>query len=267
MMRHFKKNNFRRCFKSTAKVVFYVKPGDIFKDFSYICNMFSSRIFQQIFLLTLVMVSPAYLSPKSPDLERRLISEGFVNITDCDSTIKVNLMYASADNFTGIVLYDGFDKAYLHPSAAKALVKAQAALRRLSPEYSLLVKDAARPMSVQRRMFRAVAGTSKANYVANPAKGGGLHNYGLAVDITIIDSQGIELPMGTPVDHLGPEANIDREELLVAKGTISETERQNRLLLRRVMTEAGFSPLRTEWWHFNFVSKRQARASYKRLDF
>lgn len=135
------------------------------------------------------------------------------------------------------------------------------------PGYHLLVKDAARPMSVQRRMFNAVKGTSKANYVANPAKGGGLHNYGLAVDVTIEDAQGNELDMGTPVDHLGPEANIDREPLLVKKGVMSEYARQNRLLLRKVMKDAGFKPLRTEWWHFNLVSKAIAREKYKRLDF
>lgn len=73
--------------------------------------------------------------------------------------------------------------------------------------------------------------------------------------------------MGTPVDHLGSEANIDKEERMVRNGVISETEHQNRLLLRRVMTAAGFKPLRTEWWHFNFVSKRQAQAAYKLLDF
>ena len=122
-------------------------------------------------------------------------------------------------------------------------------------------------MSVQRRMFRAVSGTHKANYVANPARGGGLHNYGLAVDITIVDQEGRELPMGTPVDHLGPEANIDAEEALVRRGVISETERQNRLLLRRVMTSAGFHTIRTEWWHFDLVNKAKARASFRRLDF
>lgn len=122
-------------------------------------------------------------------------------------------------------------------------------------------------MSVQKKMFDSVKGTPKANYVANPAKGGGLHNYGLAVDITITDSNGKELPMGTPVDHLGVEANIDKEETLVKKGIISETERQNRLLLRRVMKVGGFTPLRTEWWHFNLVSKREAKTSYQLLDF
>ena len=87
------------------------------------------------------------------------------------------------------------------------------------------------------------------------------------MDVTIEDAQGNELDMGTPVDHLGPEANIDREPLLVKKGVMSEYARQNRLLLRKVMKDAGFKPLRTEWWHFNLVSKAIAREKYKRLDF
>lgn len=229
--------------------------------------MFKRRIYLLFILSVIGISSRESLAQETGALEKRLVAEGFVNIADADSTIGVRLMYATADNFTGVLLYEGLDKAYLHPAAAKALLAAQQKLRKLYLDYSLLVKDAARPMSVQRRMFRAVAGTPKANYVANPAKGGGLHNYGLAVDITIMDAQGNELPMGTPVDHLGPEANIDRERELVEKGIISETERQNRLLLRRVMKDAGFTPLRTEWWHFNLVSKRQARASYKLLDF
>ena len=200
-------------------------------------------------------------------LSGRLEERGFVAVNRMDTTIKVRLMYATPDNFTEVTLYDDICDAYLHPDAAKALLKAQEELHKLFPSYNLLVKDAARPMSVQRRMFLAVQGTPKANYVANPSKGGGLHNYGLAVDITIVDENGNELAMGTPIDHLGSEANIDKEERMVRNGVISETERQNRLLLRRVMTAAGFKPLRTEWWHFNFVSKRQAQAAYKLLDF
>lgn len=209
-----------------------------------------------------------FVSPLSAQsLASRMSDFGLVDLGRMDSTIQVNLMYAADSNFTGVVLYDDLREAYLHPEAAEAVLKAQNELHALFPGYNLLVKDAARPMSVQKKMFRAVQGTPKANYVANPAKGGGLHNYGLAVDITIADEHGNELPMGTPVDHLGPEANIDREEQMVARGVISETERQNRLLLRRVMTTAGFKPLRTEWWHFNLVSKRQAQAKYRLLDF
>lgn len=209
-----------------------------------------------------------FVSPLSAQsLASRMSDFGLVDLGRMDSTIQVNLMYAADSNFTGVVLYDDLREAYLHPEAAEAVLKAQNELHALFPGYNLLVKDAARPMSVQKKMFRAVQGTPKANYVANPAKGGGLHNYGLAVDITIVDEHGNELPMGTPVDHLGPEANIDREAEMVVRGVISETERQNRLLLRRVMTAAGFKPLRTEWWHFNLVSKRQAQAKYRLLDF
>ncbi len=190
-----------------------------------------------------------------------------VDVYEMDSTIMVNLMYSHPDNFTGVVLYHNLNRAYLHPVAAKALVKASEELRRLHPGYRLLIKDAARPMSTQRRMYEVVQGTPQAPYVSNPKNGGGLHNYGLAVDITIADECGNELPMGTPVDHLGKEANIDQEEFLVKSGVISETERQNRLLLRRVMKFAGFTPLKSEWWHFNFVSRATAKAKYKRLDF
>lgn len=190
-----------------------------------------------------------------------------VDVYEMDSTIMVNLMYSHPDNFTGVVLYNNLNRAYLHPVAAKALVKASEELRRLHPGYRLLIRDAARPMSTQRRMYEVVQGTPQAPYVSNPKNGGGLHNYGLAVDITIADECGNELPMGTPVDHLGKEANIDREEFLVKSGVISETERQNRLLLRRVMKFAGFTPLKSEWWHFNFVSRATAKAKYKRLDF
>ncbi len=217
-------------------------------------------------LFLYIMLPP--VSPLSAQsLASRMSDFGLVDVGRMDSTIQVNLMYAADSNFTGVVLYDDLREAYLHPEAAEALLKAQKELHTLFPGYNLLVKDAARPMNVQKKMFRVVQGTPKANYVANPAKGGGLHNYGLAVDITIADENGNELPMGTPVDHLGPEANIDREEQMVARGVISETERQNRLLLRRVMTTAGFKPLRTEWWHFNLVSKRQAQAKYRLLDF
>ena len=95
-------------------------------------------------------------------------------------------------------------------------------------------------------------------YVSNPAHGGGLHNYGLAVDITLCDAKGDSLPMGTKIDHLGIAAHIDQENQLVAKGTISKRAQQNRQLLRQVMRYAGFKPLRTEWWHFNFKSRAEA---------
>ena len=190
-------------------------------------------------------------------------SLGLVNVAELDSSLVVKLMYTQADNFTGEVLYDNLSEAYLHPDAAYALVKAQRALKELHPSYSLLIYDAARPMSVQKKMWNIVKGTSKYKYVSNPNRGGGLHNYGLAVDISIQDSLGQPLPMGTKVDHLGIEAHITHESELVRNGKMSEAERQNRILLRKVMKEAGFRALLSEWWHFNFCSRDVARLKYK----
>ena len=200
-------------------------------------------------------------------LNEKLKEAGMVDVGSMDTTIMVDLMYSHPDNFTGVVLYNDLNKAYLHPEAAEALLKANRELRQIHPGYRLLIKDASRPMSVQRKMYKVVQGTPMAPYVSNPKNGRSLHNYGLAVDITIADENGNELPMGTKVDHLGKEANIDKEILLVKLGVISETERQNRLLLRRVMKAGGFTPLRSEWWHFNLVSRAVAKARYKRLDF
>lgn len=196
-----------------------------------------------------------------------LADHGFVDVGASDTTIVVELMYARPDNFVGEVMYRGLTRAFLHRDAWAALRRASEILREEHPGLRLKVCDAARPMSVQQRMYDKVRHTPMAPYVSNPANGGGLHNYGLAVDITLVDTRGRELPMGTPVDFLGPEANIDKEEELVAAGKMTEQERCNRRLLRDVMTRAGFKPLRTEWWHFNLMSRDEARRRYKRLDF
>lgn len=201
--------------------------------------------------------------PERSEMALYMDSLGLINITDLDSSLVVKLMYTQTDNFTGEVLYDNLTEAYLHPDAAYALIEAQKALKKLHPSYSLIIYDAARPMSVQKKMWNVVKGTSKYKYVSNPNRGGGLHNYGLAVDISIQDSLGQPLPMGTKVDHLGVEAHITDEPGLVHNGKMSETERQNRILLRKVMKEAGFRALPSEWWHFNFCSRDVAKQKYK----
>lgn len=204
--------------------------------------------------------------PKKSAMALYMDSLGLVNIAELDSSITVKLMYTQADNFTGEVLYDDLSEAYLHPDAAYALVKAQEALKQLHPSYNLVVYDAARPMSVQKKMWNVVKGTSKSIYVSNPSRGGGLHNYGLAVDISILDKNGVPLPMGTEVDHLGVEAHITREAELVKSRKISEEAVRNRQLLRLIMREAGFRALNSEWWHFNLCSRETAKQKYKRIE-
>ena len=202
-------------------------------------------MFKLLFLFTL-FVQPA--KSQTGKTEVALSQAGYVNVRELDPTLQVSLMYARADNFVGSVLYDDLRQAYLHPEAAAALVK---------------IYDAARPMHIQQKMWNKVKNTSMKIYVSNPAHGGGLHNYGLAVDITLCDAKGDSLPMGTKIDHLGIAAHVDQESQLVAKGTISKRAQQNRQLLRQVMRYAGFKPLRTEWWHFNFKSRAEAKRLYK----
>lgn len=212
-------------------------------------------------LLFSFFVLPA--KSQTSQTEEALSRAGYVNVRELDPTLQVSLMYARADNFVGVVLYDDLHQAYLHPEAAAALVKAQKRLKQLHPELSLKIYDAARPMHIQQKMWNKVKNTPMKPYVSNPANGGGLHNYGLAVDITLCDAKGDSIAMGTKIDHLGPEAHIDTENQLVAKGIICKRAQQNRQLLRQVMRYAGFKPLRTEWWHFNFKSRAEAKRHYK----
>lgn len=194
----------------------------------------------------------------------KLAAMGFMRVNDLDSTIAVNIVYATPDNFTGKILYADLRDAYLHPDAARALVRAQKALREAHPRLSIIIYDAARPVSVQKYMWDTVKNTPNKNYVSNPANGGGLHNYGVAVDVSLIDMQSnAPLSMGAGFDHFGPESHITDEQGLVVRGLITAEELSNRLLLRQIMIDAGFIPIATEWWHFNFCTRSEAIAKYK----
>lgn len=215
--------------------------------------------------MCLFSASQSYAQQKT--LSKTAVSikqQGYVDVQDEDSTIKVSLMYSRPDNFTGKILYKDLKEAFLHPQAAKALAKAQKELKRLRPDLSLIVFDAARPMSIQQQMWDVVKGTSKNIYVSNPANGGGLHNYGFAVDVSICDEKGDTIPMGTLIDHMGKEAHPEYETSMLAKGKISKEAVNNRKLLRRVMSAGGFRVLKTEWWHFNLKTRAQVKAEKRK---
>lgn len=217
---------------------------------------------------TLAAIGAAAGEPAVTDENARMAAAGMVDAQALCPDIVVDLMYARTDNFTGERLYGNLTGAWLHPLAAESLAAAQRELTRLHPGMHIKVCDAARPMSVQRRMFKAVQGTPKSRYVSNPARGGGQHNYGMAVDVTLTDSCGRELDMGTTVDHLGPEAHIGQAETeMLRTGRLSRAQLDNRLLLRRVMKAGGFTTLQSEWWHFNRCSRRYAQSRLRRLDF
>lgn len=202
---------------------------------------------------------------KAGNLESYLQTKNLVNVSAMDNSIRSELKYATTDNFTKTILYDTLLNIYLHPLAADKLIKAQKYLKTLHADYSLLVYDAVRPLSIQKKMYKVVQNTPYAAYVANPTRTG-LHNYGMAVDLTICDKDGTPLDMGTPFDFFGSAAGINKEAELIQKGVLTNKQVKNRELLRKVMIHAGFKTIRGEWWHFNAVSITEARQSYKVIE-
>ena len=223
---------------------------------------------------TLVTVEDSLLLPDSlwnkgwllSESERKMNECGLVDVQKIDATIQVHLKYADSSNFMGRVLYKDLHKAYLLPAAAKALAVAQRELRKIHPDRSLIVYDAARPMAVQQKMWDRVKGTSRQNFVSNPAKGGGLHNYGSAVDVSVVDVSGLPLDMGCGFDEFDRKARVDLEAELMEAGLLTELQVKNRLLLRDVMLKAGFKVLPGEWWHFNWMSRQEARVCLKLIE-
>lgn len=215
-----------------------------------------------ILILFLPMPGHGQATHAESDLDRYLAEQGLMDVSVLDTSLQIKLMYAASDNFLGQTVYAGITKAWLRPEAARMLVTAQGILKKEYPGWSLIIYDAARPMSVQRKMWQLVRGTDKTNYVSNPANGGGLHNYGMAVDVGLLDAGGNPVPMGTPVDFFGEEAHTTAEDALVESGQISAKELANRRLLRRIMKQAGFRTIPYEWWHFNACSRAYARAHF-----
>lgn len=175
--------------------------------------------------------------------------------------VAVDLRYASTNNFVGANLYGAYNRAFLHVTAADKLRTAALALQKIQPGYKLLVLDAARPRSAQKKLWERVSGTEMQRYVADPAKGS-IHNYGFAVDITIIDDKGTELDMGTAYDTFGPVSQPRQEKIALQQGVLSARQIDNRLLLRKLMQDAGFIQLPIEWWHYDALPGAAVRKQY-----
>jgi D-alanyl-D-alanine dipeptidase len=191
-------------------------------------------------------------------IEREFIKAGLVDVNTIDSTILVNLKYSTTDNFVHRNMYGNLHRAYFRPEVAKAIAGVQSLLKQINPAYSLVIYDAARPVRIQREMFRLVKGTDNQRYVARP-HGGGPHNYAIAVDIGLAFN-GKEMDMGTPFDSFSPVSHINAEQYLVNSHQITPEALRNRQLLRRLMRKAGFSTFHCEWWHFEFYRTHYARS-------
>jgi D-alanyl-D-alanine dipeptidase len=199
-------------------------------------------------------------------LEARLVREGLVDVQTLDPSIMVDLKYAREDNFMGKPVYGSFKEAYLRPEAAEKLAQASQILQTRHPKLRILVGDALRPRSVQRKMFALVKNTPMRPYVASPERGS-IHNYGAAVDVTLYDTEaGSRLDMGTRMDHFGPLAQPALEQKYLRKGELTPLQVTNRRILRKAMKAAGWHVLRIEWWHFTAFPRKMVERIYRIID-
>lgn len=154
-----------------------------------------------------------------------------------DPTILIDIKYATANNFTGVALYPAA-RCYVRRAVGEALAQVQSELR--SQGMGLKVFDAYRPLSIQRKLWASIPDE---RYVAHPDKGSN-HNRGAAVDLTLVNEQGVEFEMPSYYDEFSPRAHRNYREC-------SRQARENRALLEAVMARHGFLPFPTEWWHFD----------------
>ena len=148
----------------------------------------------------------------------------------------LDLRYATANNVTGAVMYP---KAVckLRRAVVEKLAAAAEILR--AQDRRLLLWDCYRPTSIQERLWKAVP---DARYVANP-KVGSNHSRGAAVDIGLVDKDGKPVVLPTEFDDLTAAAAPGR----ALKGKKGAEARA----LTAAMKKAGFTPISSEWWHFD----------------
>ena len=155
--------------------------------------------------------------------------------------VLLDLRYATDNNFVHEKMYE-CGRCFLRPEVARAIATIQSELK--AKGYGLKMYDCYRPRPVQWRLWKKVPDP---RYVADPREGS-MHNRGTAVDLTLVDSLGRELNMGTEFDFFGKEAWHDYaghpEDVL-----------QNRKMLLSVMKAHRFGSTSTEWWHYSYRPK------------
>jgi zinc D-Ala-D-Ala dipeptidase len=230
---------------------------------------YSSSFISNLFASTIKLKDESTLSNpiKYSFLEKKLIEMGLVNIKSVDSSIVVDIRYATKNNFLHKNLYGDFKSCYLQKNIAKKLYIAQNKLKKRYPFYSLIIYDGVRPLSIQQTIWNElqIPEKNKNKYVSDPQIGS-LHNYGCAIDVSIVNENGWEMDMGTPYDYFGELGHPIAESKMIKEGKLSWRQFENRKLLREVMTEAGFTIITTEWWHFNGTSLKNAKRLFEKIE-
>ncbi len=169
-----------------------------------------------------------------------------VELVALDSTLRLDIRYASDRNFLGTPFYTEA-RAFLQRAAAEAVVRVHRGLAPMG--LGLLIHDAYRPWAVT-RMFWDATPPFQREFVADPARGS-RHNRGAAVDLTLMD-----LATGRPIDMPGGYDEFSPRSYPGYPGGTSR-QRWYRDLLRRVMEAEGFTVFTTEWWHFDWKDWRE----------
>ena len=205
-------------------------------------------------LLTLVSCKSTYLtSNKSPillDITKEADSNAFVNLRNYSNDFVFDMKYATADNFLKEKVYP-CDECFLRVKTVKALLEANKSF--IEKGFKIKLYDCYRPRAIQKKMWRIVP---DANFVANPKKGS-IHNRGGAVDISLVDSVGNELNMGTKFDFFGEEASHNYQNL-------SDEILANRKFLKEIMLQNNFKIFESEWWHYNLNGSNNDEVSNKK---
>ena len=166
-----------------------------------------------------------------------------VEITQQSHGVEIELAYATAQNFTGTPIYAAAH-CYLNSEAAARLVRAV----ELAARFGLILRifDALRPAEAQWALWRH---TPDPEFLADPRRGSP-HSRGAAVDLTLVDSTGAPLDMGTPFDAFTPLSHH-------ANDAVSTAAQRNRMLLLGLMTAAGWDFYSKEWWHYQLFDSRR----------
>jgi beta-N-acetylhexosaminidase/D-alanyl-D-alanine dipeptidase len=180
---------------------------------------------------------------REPEPER---PDDLIDVTTVAPGIRVEMRYATTDNFTKVAVYPADARCLLRRDAAMRLARAQAALA--AQGLGLKVWDCYRPFSIQRRFWQIVP---DARYIAQPvvdAAGkpvdGSKHNRGAAIDVTLVDAAGAALEVPTAHDDFSPRAHRGNRAW-------SAAARANAAALDRVLFAEGFEGVSTEWWHYD----------------
>lgn len=169
-----------------------------------------------------------------------LLVPDLVDLAALDPTLRLDIRYATRDNFLGAPVY-AEGRAFLQRPVAAAVARVNRALR--AKGYALRIHDAYRPWWVTKVFWEATEPAKRA-YVANPAKGS-VHNRGCAVDLSLVRAaDGAEVEMPSAYDDFSPKSHPD-----YPGG--SEAARRHRDLLRAAMAAEGFSVDKEEWWHYD----------------